>query len=321
MNRVARWSLVPILGLLFLAPSPPAEAKAKLEGNLLAAISQGDTVKVHELLGRGADPNYADESGRTPLMAAVGVRGKEMQVFGSGGREAFERSGYAAIAESLAREERQRAATTVQALLAAGAAPDARDKKSNTALMFAAQFGDTASLRALLDSHADLSLRNDRGLTALHLAAGEGHANVVRRLLELGAAPNVGSNDQTTPLQYALGAGQIETARILLKGGANPKATDAHGQTVLMTAAYHGLVDVMDELVAAGVDVMTKDDGGNTALANAAYTGKEAAVQWLLDHGAEINARNLDGTTALGFAKKSHHPDVAALLRSKGGTE
>src|SRR5262245_19659841 len=71
----------------------------------------------------------------------------------------------------------------------------------STPLMYAALYGDAASVRLLLGSGADPNVRNDSGATALMWAAGD--AEKTRILLERKADANARSDDGRTPLLNA----------------------------------------------------------------------------------------------------------------------
>lgn len=109
---------------------------------------QDATEIVRCLLKNGANPNAANNVGRSALMLAT---------FGQ-----------------------PRAA--VEALLRAGASVNARDKRGNTALMAAADYGNAEAVKALLADRADATLRNSEGDTALSIASREGHTEIVRLL-------------------------------------------------------------------------------------------------------------------------------------------
>src|SRR5262245_61261936 len=99
MKRWVRWSMGSLVIVAALSMTTPTEAKHKLENKLWVAAGRADTVTIRELLAKGADANYVDDDGITPLMAAVGAGAKQVWVYGPGGKDAFERSGYAEIAK------------------------------------------------------------------------------------------------------------------------------------------------------------------------------------------------------------------------------
>jgi ankyrin repeat protein len=57
----------------------------------------------------------------------------------------------------------------------------------NTALNWAARYGNEAAVAALLDGRADANAANADGYTPLATATHEGHVGIVRRLLAAGA--------------------------------------------------------------------------------------------------------------------------------------
>jgi hypothetical protein len=76
---------------------------------------------------------------------------------------------------------------TVQALLDAGAAVDARDSHSRTPLMWAAQAGHSDVVSRLLNGDADIDAATTSGWTALHYAVSKNHLVVCRLLIKEGA--------------------------------------------------------------------------------------------------------------------------------------
>ena len=76
---------------------------------------------------------------------------------------------------------------TVQARLAAGANPNARDATGRTLLMAAAEAGQTDAAKLLISAGADLNA-SARGFgTALEMAERTGHADFAAMLLQAGA--------------------------------------------------------------------------------------------------------------------------------------
>jgi hypothetical protein len=76
---------------------------------------------------------------------------------------------------------------TVQALLDAGAAVDARDSHDRTPLMWAAQAGHADVAGRLIKADADVDAATKSGWTALHYAVSKNHVVVCRLLIKEGA--------------------------------------------------------------------------------------------------------------------------------------
>lgn len=75
----------------------------------------------------------------------------------------------------------------VRLLVREGADVNAKDKFSQTALMYASRVGNIDLVRLLVESGADLNTAAKHNLSALMLAVINGHAEVVRILIESGA--------------------------------------------------------------------------------------------------------------------------------------
>ena len=82
-------------------------------------------------------------------------------------------------------------AVAVRALIAEGAAIDARDSHGQSGVMVAAHLGHVDCVRALVEAGANLNAAAKFTLTALMLAVVAGHDEVARCLLDAGADPDV----------------------------------------------------------------------------------------------------------------------------------
>jgi ankyrin repeat protein len=234
---------------------------------LSLACTNGSGAIVELLLKGGADPNGILPGGETPLMTAS-------------------RTG------SLA---------SVKALLSNGARVDGKDdRRSQTALMWAAAEGHTPVVQALIEAGADFRGRLSSGFTPLLFAIREGHLEVVRVLLEAGADVNetvpVGTRrgyggrvppGGASPLLMAVTNAHFELASELLDAGANPNA-DLPGYTVL-----HAIAAVRNPGV--GDNDPAPEGSGNVSSLD--------LVKKLAARGANLNARmtkkaNLNNTRA-----------------------
>ena len=177
----------------------------------------GQPLIVRRLLKSGADPNVADDLGRTPLHSAV---------------SGPETSGF----------DRMQVVTS---LLNAKADPNARDARGQTPLHDAATIPrETATpVRQLLHAGADPTARDELGNTALHYAArhpAKGRAQAVEHLLEAGSGANVQNHSGNTPLHMAVaGAGEEQARTISRLLAERPDLTlrNASGQTALELSA------------------------------------------------------------------------------------
>ena len=140
----------------------------------------------------------------------------------------------------------------VEALLAAGADPDAPDQRVEpewqttkrsraTCLHYAANSGNAELVDVLLCSGASVDARDAGGITPLMVAAGSravGAEAVLEKLLAFGADADAAAADGTTPLMYAAAA-SVCARRVatLLDAGASPDAVDVKGSSALVHVA------------------------------------------------------------------------------------
>ena len=111
----------------------------------------------------------------------------------------------------------------VQRLIALDAkSVNAASQSGWTALMYAALGGHLEAAQALLGAGAQPDAANADGARALMLAAHQGHADVVRLLLQAGARPDATDRSGATALHYARQNGQAGTASLLQNAASPP---------------------------------------------------------------------------------------------------
>ena len=224
--------------------------------------------------------------------------------------------------------------------LARASTVNVAEADGTTALHYAVQANDAATVDLLIRSGAKVRITNRYGVSPLTLAVTNGNADIVERLLRAGADPNGGMQDGETVLMTAARVGNPAVVRLLLANGANPNQTERWlGQTALMWAAAENHAAVVEALVEAGADknasgtvleyyALTPQEGGTPKVATpkggmvvlhyAARQGSLGAVRMLVEKGVEIDQADPDGVTPLIYAIINGHYDTAAYLLEKG---
>ncbi|KIY99706.1 Ankyrin repeat domain-containing protein 2 [Monoraphidium neglectum] len=167
------------------------EAEGEEVPNLHSAASEGDAAKLKELLAEeGVNVDEQDEEGRTALHFAAGygeldcakqLIEKAGGVAG-GSRAASAPRFTAGPAPAAGPGGRTAASPCLIAFSGWGASVDLLDNNKNTALHYAAGYGQAESVRLLLDSGADKAAKNEDDKTALEVAQLNEHTEVVELL-------------------------------------------------------------------------------------------------------------------------------------------
>jgi ankyrin repeat protein len=265
-----------------------AQLRLKRMETLFRAAKEGDLKMVQKLLRRGVNPD--DTTGWQNWRTTTALM------------EASER-GYTEI---------------VEALLAAGADVNMKDKHGYTALIYASLGGHTEIVKLFLAIDGIDVNWIGTWATALTKASGYGHTDIVKMLLAAGADVNLAASDGETALIKASENGKADVVEVLLKWGANVDAiVQPWGRTALMVASALGHADVVAALLKGGADVNQATIYGNTALM-VASRGRTDIVKVLLAASADVNREDKYGNTALKFASKKGHTEIVTLLLAAG---
>src|SRR6185436_5166933 len=134
-------------------------------------------------------------------------------------------------------------------------AQDPAEVSLNAQLLAGARNGDDALVRRALDSGAAPNARNRAGDTALIIFIRKGNAPMVDLLLGKGADVNLANLDKVSPLMTAAYHGHTDIARTLINSGADVAAADQIGKNAMIYAAGQGHTEIVGLLLDAGVDV------------------------------------------------------------------
>lgn len=203
-------------------------------------------------------------------------------------------------------------------LLNQGADPNAMARGGMTALMFAAESGDTLMVQVLVLNGANLEATISEGTTPLMVAVLNSHFRVAHFLLQKGANPNHLDDYKGSALIYAAALNNYEIADLLLFYGASDTIRDKDGNTALMTAVYFGNLECADVLLQNGLPPDGPDKQGNSPLMVAAQQGNLEMTGLLLEKNGGLETQNSSHYTPLAHAISYGQDSVARMLVDSG---
>jgi ankyrin repeat protein len=137
-----------------------------------------------------------------------------------------------------------------QLLVETGARVDEVDPSGRTALQFACEHGDSATVRYLVTSvAANVRIADKSGKTALHYACTQGGYSCVRILLTSGADSDVVDEDGLSPIDMAVSSGDLDIVRELNRQGASLNHVSKDGETILHRAIRSKKVELIEFLI------------------------------------------------------------------------
>ncbi|OQR86166.1 hypothetical protein ACHHYP_10879 [Achlya hypogyna] len=225
----------------------PNTTNASGESILFTAVLSRNAKMTRNLSASGADVNKPDESGRSPLVAAI-----ELDHF-----------------------------PTIITLLQAKADVNQCPPGGMSPLCMAAFHGQEAIASMLLSCGADVNHLGSEGQSPLLLAVTAGHKGLVGMLLVAGANVNLPNAHGCTPLARATLNGDSVLVEMLLAGGADVNCPDKEGRTAVYLAASKGDDPMVDLLLEAHADVTIASHAGDSPLLVAIKHGYRKIAQKL----------------------------------------
>ena len=355
MNQRRGMSLTVVaLATVLLAGAVPAA-----DSPLLDATKRGDEAAVRSLLAEGADPNVAQGDGLTALHLAAqagNLEIAELLLAGGAKVEAQTRiGGYTAlhvasqgahgavVSVLLAAGANTGAVTTttgvtplhlaakamdgedaVKALLEHGAPVNAQESSAGqTALMFAASHGRTASVSELLSHGADPAISTEVVDALKRMVVDkEAQERFREALTEIRNSSGAGTDRELTASEHqaAIAAqreflhsdDQIED---LLEGFHPDDVSTIRPYYITQNNDFRSDVDIIGRPM---METLVGKTGGMTALLHAVREGQIEAVAALLDSGSDIDQVSGDGSSPLVLALLNGHFDLAMRLIERG---
>jgi len=271
------------------------------EEQLIQAVEEKDTIKVTELIKKGAKINYRRQDGQvSPLDCAV--IGGDVEL--------------------------------VNLLLNNGADVNSQTRNGYTALSTALANGlpGIEIIDSLIRHGADVNAKSFvEQWTPLLIASNKVPLNepAIRRLVEAGAQINGHNVFGETPLMYAAAFASDGLVEYLLKNGADPKLTNKEGLSAIHFAAkstgelylhaLEGSIEQTAKTAGAGVtfhkegmQVFADDFSKKNSLV------RPKVIKLLLEYGADINATTVSGLTPLKCALLVDNFEMANVIIQYG---
>ena len=225
-----------------------------ISGFLTLSISLELTNMAITLIELGANINFQDVNGRTPLHHAC----------------------------------EKRNIIVAKSLLLKGAAVDVTSYQIETPLLLsAAVVGNLDVVKLLVDYHANVNVTDVSGNSALLCAIDD---DVKFFLIQNGANVHVENENGDTVLMSACRSGNLDLVKLLLSKSVDLDATNvSDGQTALLLACMNGYSEIVNELVQSGADVNLKDLEGFTSLVFVIENCTKETVTLLLESGAKVD--------------------------------
>jgi len=310
---------------------------------LTVSLRNEDMVKL--LLAKGADINYQNVDGRTPLFDAClgGLNDTANFLIEKGADIALTtKDGFTVLMAAAFGG----AGDVIDVLLKKGADVKVVAEDGTTALIAAAMNGDRKVIEKLITSGANVNAVDRNGQTALTVALAEDHVDAADILIKNGAKVDIKAQYsalfyyltyeemealtdderngviELTILPVAASGGHTGLVSRLLEAGA-----DANDQanslklSPLMAASASGHTSMMSLLISSGAEINAVDTSGRTALMAAAAQGKMKAVELLLKNGADITIKDSLGKTAFDYATDKGHRELGEMIRPKAETK
>ncbi|XP_068660288.1 protein VAPYRIN-LIKE-like [Aristolochia californica] len=192
------------------------------------------------------------------------------------------------------------------------------DSELSNLLTDAARIGNPSFISSLIDAGADPNSRDSKGNSAISVAVGSGNVETARALLAAGSQFNP-STDRL--LHTAAAANDVDLLAVLANTG-NINSADSTGRTAIHEASSRGHFEALEFCVHSGGDTNVADSGGWTPLHCAAAKGQLAAVEFLLEAAPFTKyAVTRDGKTPFSLAVEAAQDHLMDVLRLGDGLQ
>jgi ankyrin repeat protein len=287
----------------------------------IEAAQSGELGLLEKLENAGLSLGQSNDSGKTPLLAAVQSRNLQAIQFlieRDPVLESINRLTNPDRDTPLATALRNRDFELAKTLLAKGADINVDKEAGLPFLIDAVVSSDSEMLDFLFENGADLEYKSARPAGALAEAAAKGDLALLKRLLDAGASPNARGVSGKQLLIEAVKEGDRKKFDLLLAAGADVNATTGETtgkeMSALSFAVESGNVEIQEALLKAGASPDVYSVTGEPLLYESVYHNDRDTTSRLLSYGAKADIASDDKVTPLGVATLNENLDMVDLL-------
>jgi len=147
-----------------------------------------------------------------------------------------------------------------------GANVNTRDRKKQTILHYACQYGNKRHMNYLIEKGADPNTEDHEGKTPLFIACSNNNTDCIEYLVEFGVDINKEDREGRTPLFIVCLNNNEKYIKYLVEHGANPNKKDRQENTPLSILCKNNFLDGIKYLIEHGVDLNVLDRERKTPL-------------------------------------------------------
>jgi ankyrin repeat protein len=250
---------------------------------LLIYSDSGNYETVNYLLQIGANPNYSNEEGITPLMYAADNGNYKI----------------------------------VQLLINKGADVNYKPYDGNSAIFAAVRANNDSIVDLLIQNKAEINIQNSKGLSPLHYAAGYGYPYITNLLINYGAKLDIPDSFGNTPVMSSVYEGAYNATELLITAGADVNVVDNLGNSPLMVAAQFNDTTLIRMLYTSGAKLDYTNRYNTNALSIAIRNHSNDAVKILVDLGEKTSDVDLK-RSFYQQAYESGNDEILPFIKSKG---
>lgn len=286
---------------------------------LYYAIKQGNVELAQKLIAKGALAQSDDELSSLCLFAAI-VGGNHfndislalIDILNANNIDSTDENGSTALLWAA-----QTGNTVIfSKLIEKGANIQHANKEGWNAIFYAADYNQMDIFEIIKENDPDfrtrLNHKSEDNVTALYVVIDNEDTDAAFKLLEEGADPNIATGYGDTPLMYVQ---DPKLAVKLIDSGANINHQNKLGTTPLLSAVDDEQTDIAWTLLDAGADPNLASQNGNTPIC---VVQDAELAKALIQRGADPNHINKEGMSALQLAIYRKNYEVALILLNAG---